>query len=96
MVVTHPSLRAVGTNRNTLAGAWAGGTEYGVNFVLLNKFVCFVFCVTLFPVVISPWSWSFFHTYILSYYVDIFVVLCFVSHYLYLCVKCFVSHHSHL
>jgi hypothetical protein len=34
---------------DTLAGAWAGGTEYGVNFVLLNKFVCFVLCVTLLP-----------------------------------------------
>jgi hypothetical protein len=29
--------------RFTLAGAWAGGTEYGVNFVLLKKNVCFVF-----------------------------------------------------
>ena len=45
--------------RNTLAGAWAGGTEYGVIFFLLNKFVCFVVCVTFFPFVISPWSWSF-------------------------------------
>ena len=36
----------------TLAGAWAGGTEYGVNFVLLNKIVCLVLCVTLFPFVI--------------------------------------------
>ncbi len=30
-------------NTLTLAGAWAGGTEYGVNLVLLNKIVCFVF-----------------------------------------------------
>ena len=42
------SIRSVILN-NTLAGAWAGGTEYGVNFVLINKFVCFVFCVTSFP-----------------------------------------------
>jgi hypothetical protein len=56
---TSPSLRAIGTNRHvgrqyfeTLAGAWAGGTDYRVNFVLLNKFVCFVFCVTLLPFVI--------------------------------------------
>jgi hypothetical protein len=31
---------------HTLAGAWAGGTEYGVNFVLLIKIVCLVLCVT--------------------------------------------------
>ncbi len=37
----------------TLAGVWAGGTEYGVIF-LLNKIVCFVLCVTLFPFVIFP------------------------------------------
>ena len=37
---------------NTLAGAWAGGTEYGVNFVLLIKIVCLVLCVTSFPFVI--------------------------------------------
>ncbi len=36
----------------TLAGAWAGGTEYGVNFVLLIKIVCLVLCVTSFPFVI--------------------------------------------
>ena len=34
-------------------GAWAGGTD-GVNFVLLNKIVCFVLCVTSFPFVIFP------------------------------------------
>jgi hypothetical protein len=37
---------------HTLAGAWAGGTEYGVNFVLLIKIVCLVLCVTSFPFVI--------------------------------------------
>ena len=36
----------------TLAGAWAGGTEYGVNFVLLIKIVCLVLCVTSFLFVI--------------------------------------------
>ncbi len=36
-------------------GAWAGGTD-GVNFVLLNKIVCFVLCVTSFPFVIFPWT----------------------------------------
>jgi hypothetical protein len=36
----------------TLAGAWAGGTEYGVNFVLLIKIVCLVLCVTSFAFVI--------------------------------------------
>ena len=49
----------------TLAGAWAGGTGYGVNFFLLNKFsvccvlchiapVCHffvVFCVIVFPMI---------------------------------------------
>ena len=35
-------------------GAWAGGTEFGVYFVLLNKIVCYVLCVTLFPFVIIP------------------------------------------
>ncbi len=38
--------------RETLAGAWAGGTEYGVNFVLLIKTLCLVLCVTWFPFVI--------------------------------------------
>jgi hypothetical protein len=40
------------TDAYTLAGAWAGGTEYGVNFVFLNTFVCFVLGVTSFPFVI--------------------------------------------
>ncbi len=43
----------------TLAGAWARGTENGVNFVLLNKIVCFVSCVTSFPFVIFPLTESF-------------------------------------
>ena len=37
---------------NTLAGAWAGGTQYGVNLVLLIKIVCLLLCVTWFPFVI--------------------------------------------
>ena len=40
------------TDRQTLAGAWAGGTEYGVNLVLLIKILCLVLCVTWFPFVI--------------------------------------------
>jgi hypothetical protein len=40
------------THYKTLAGAWAGGTEYGVNFVLLTKIVRLVLCVTSFPFVI--------------------------------------------
>jgi hypothetical protein len=43
---------AVGKKHSLACGLWAGGTEYGVNFVLLNKIVCFVLCVTLFPFVI--------------------------------------------
>jgi hypothetical protein len=45
-----------GTTRDifTLADVWAGGTGYGVIFFSLNKCVCFVFCVTSFPFVISP------------------------------------------
>ncbi len=43
-------------NKHLLARGWAGGTEYGVNFVLLNKFACFVLCVTSFPFVIFPVS----------------------------------------
>ena len=38
--------------RHTLAGAWAGGTQYGVNLVLLIKIVCLLLCVTWFPFVI--------------------------------------------
>ncbi len=34
----------------TLAGAWAGGTEYRVNFVLWNKIVCFVFMCHIVPI----------------------------------------------
>ncbi len=45
-----------GDTYDTLAGAWAEGTEYGVNFVLLNKIVCFVLCVTLFTFVIFLWT----------------------------------------
>ncbi len=67
---------------NTLADAWAGGTEYGVIFVLLNKIVCFVLCVILFPFVIFS--------------ADLKVFSYIVSHYLYVYVKCFVSHHSYL
>jgi hypothetical protein len=67
---------------HTLAGAWAGGTEYGVNFVLLNNFFCFVLCVTSFPFVIFSADLKGF-----SYI---------VSHYLYVYVKCFVSHRSYL
>jgi hypothetical protein len=67
---------------DTLAGVWAGGTEYGVNFVLLNTIVCFVLCVTSFPFVIFS--------------VDLKVFSYTVSHYLYLYVTCFVSHRSYL
>ncbi len=66
----------------TLAGAWAGGTEYRVNFVLLNKIVCLVLCVSLCPFVI--------------FLADFKVFSYIVSHYLYVYVKCFVSHHSYL
>ncbi len=45
-------LRARQPIQKTLAGAWAGGTEYGVNFVLLIKIVCLVLCVTSFLFVI--------------------------------------------
>jgi hypothetical protein len=40
----------------TLAGAWAGGTQYGVNLVLLIKIVCLLLCVTWFPFVIFRFS----------------------------------------
>jgi hypothetical protein len=53
-----------------------------VNFVLLNKIVCFVLCVTLFPFVIFS--------------ADLKVFSYIVSHYLYVYVKCCVSHHSYL
>ena len=49
-------ISVVGSSTNctdTLAGAWAGGTEYGVNFVLLIK-LCLCLCVTSFPFVIFP------------------------------------------
>ena len=41
-MITEHSLR-VG---HTVAGAWAGGTQYGVNLVLLIKILCLVLCVT--------------------------------------------------
>ena len=76
-----------------IGGAWAGGTEYGG---FLNKFI--LFYVLCHIVLICHYSveLEFSQTYILSYYVDISVFLCFVSHYLYLRVLCFVSHSSHL
>ncbi len=37
MVTNTYIARARAREDQTLAGAWAGGTEYGVNFVLLNK-----------------------------------------------------------
>ena len=50
----HIPIARTRTLSKTLAGAWAGGTEYGVIFFLLNKIVCFVLCVTSFPFVIFP------------------------------------------
>ena len=46
----------------TLAGAWAGGTEYGVNFVLLNKIVCFVFMCHIVPICHFSVDLEFSHT----------------------------------
>jgi hypothetical protein len=48
--------------RTTLAGAWAGGTEYGVNFVLLNKIVCFVFMCHIVPICHFSVDLEFSHT----------------------------------
>ena len=67
---------------------------YRVIFFSLNKFVCFVFCVTLFPFVISPWSWSFHsHTHtitIISCWIFLsFSVLC---HIVPICVFCVLCH----
>jgi hypothetical protein len=45
----------------TLAGAWAGGTEYGVNFVLLNKIV-FVFMCHIVPICHFSVDLEFSHT----------------------------------
>ncbi len=47
---------------NTLAGAWAGGTEYGLNFVLLNKIVCFVFMCHIVPICHFSVDLEFSHT----------------------------------
>ena len=55
----------------TLAGAWAGGTEYGVNLVLLIKILCLVLCVTWFLFVIFGGLKGF--------------LIYFVSHHSYLC-----------
>ncbi len=46
----------------TLAGGWAGGTEYGVNFVLLNKIVCFVFMCHIVPICHFSVDLEFSHT----------------------------------
>jgi hypothetical protein len=63
----------------TLAGAWAGGTEYGVNFVLLIKIVCLVLCVTSFPFVIFSADLKVF-SYILCLIIRICVELKFITH----------------
>ena len=67
------------THINTLAGAWAGGTEYGVNFVLLIKIVCLVLCVTSFPFVIFLADLKVF-SYILCLIILICVELKFITH----------------
>ena len=54
--------------------AWARGTEYRVNFVLLNKIVCFVLCVTLFPFVIFSADLKVF-SYIVSHYLYVMILV---------------------
>ena len=74
----------------TLAGAWAGGTEYGVNVVFLNKIVCFVLRVTSFLFVIFLVDLEFSHT--LCHFICICVVsvLC---HIVLICVELkFITH----
>ncbi len=63
----------------TLAGTWAGETEYGVNLVLFIKIVCLVLCVTLFPFVIFLADLKVF-SYILCLVILICVELKFFTH----------------
>ena len=47
---------------DTLAGAWSGETEFRVNFVLLNKIVCFVFMCHIVPICHFSIDLEFSHT----------------------------------
>jgi hypothetical protein len=78
-IILRTSTQGLNFDAFTLAGAWAGGTEYGVNFVLLIKIVCLVSCVTSFPFVIFLADLKVF-SYILCLIILICVELKFITH----------------